>query len=83
MAATRTARHGLKHDKSSASENVGTDAFVRPASKASVCAACYLRDPLSAAQPLVVSSSPMLGNRTSEQWIAQYSRSHQHPVNRL
>lgn len=25
----------------------------------------------------------MLGNRTSEQWIAQYSRSHQHPVNRL
>jgi uncharacterized membrane protein YGL010W len=25
----------------------------------------------------------MLGNRTSEQWIAQYARSHQHPVNRL
>jgi uncharacterized membrane protein YGL010W len=25
----------------------------------------------------------MLGNRTSEQWIAQYSTSHQHPVNRL
>jgi uncharacterized membrane protein YGL010W len=25
----------------------------------------------------------MLGGRTSEQWIAQYSRSHQHPVNRL
>jgi uncharacterized membrane protein YGL010W len=25
----------------------------------------------------------MLGNRTNEQWIAQYSRSHQHPVNRL
>jgi uncharacterized membrane protein YGL010W len=25
----------------------------------------------------------MLGNRTSEQWIAQYSRSHQHPVNRI
>jgi uncharacterized membrane protein YGL010W len=25
----------------------------------------------------------MLGNRTSEQWIAQYSSSHQHPVNRL
>lgn len=24
----------------------------------------------------------MLGNRTPEQWIAQYSRSHQHPVNR-
>jgi uncharacterized membrane protein YGL010W len=24
----------------------------------------------------------MLGNRTSEQWIAQYSTSHQHPVNR-
>ena len=25
----------------------------------------------------------MLGNRTSEQWIAQYSTSHQHPINRL
>src|SRR5579864_764928 len=24
----------------------------------------------------------MLGGRTSEQWIAQYSISHQHPVNR-
>jgi len=24
----------------------------------------------------------VLGNRTSEQWIAQYSTSHQHPVNR-
>jgi len=24
----------------------------------------------------------MLGNRTSEQWIAQYAGSHQHPVNR-
>lgn len=25
----------------------------------------------------------MLGNRTNEQWIAQYSTSHQHPVNRF
>ena len=25
----------------------------------------------------------MLGNRTSQQWIAQYATSHQHPVNRL
>ena len=25
----------------------------------------------------------MLGGRTSEQWTAQYSSSHQHPVNRL
>jgi uncharacterized membrane protein YGL010W len=25
----------------------------------------------------------MLGGRTSEQWIAQYSTSHQHPINRL
>ena len=24
----------------------------------------------------------MLGNRSNEQWIAQYSSSHQHPVNR-
>jgi uncharacterized membrane protein YGL010W len=24
----------------------------------------------------------MLGNRSSEQWIAQYAASHQHPVNR-
>jgi uncharacterized membrane protein YGL010W len=24
----------------------------------------------------------MLGNRTDEQWISQYSTSHQHPVNR-
>jgi uncharacterized membrane protein YGL010W len=24
----------------------------------------------------------MLGNRTGEQWIAQYASSHQHPVNR-
>ena len=24
----------------------------------------------------------MLGGRTSEQWIAQYATSHQHPVNR-
>jgi hypothetical protein len=24
----------------------------------------------------------MLGNRTSEQWIAQYASSHRHPVNR-
>jgi len=26
---------------------------------------------------------PMLGGRSSEQWIAQYSTSHQHPVNRF
>jgi uncharacterized membrane protein YGL010W len=26
---------------------------------------------------------PMLGNRTSAEWIAQYATSHQHPVNRL
>lgn len=25
----------------------------------------------------------MLGNRTSEEWIAEYAESHQHPVNRL
>ncbi len=25
----------------------------------------------------------MLGNRTNEQWVAQYSSSHQHPVNRF
>ncbi len=25
----------------------------------------------------------MLGNRTSEEWIALYSRSHQHPANRF
>ena len=25
----------------------------------------------------------MLGDRTWEQWIAQYGRSHQHPVNRV
>lgn len=25
----------------------------------------------------------MLGGRTSQQWIAQYSTSHQHPINRL
>jgi uncharacterized membrane protein YGL010W len=25
----------------------------------------------------------MLGGRTNEQWVAQYSGSHQHPVNRL
>ncbi len=25
----------------------------------------------------------MLGNRTSEEWIAQYAQSHQHPVNRF
>jgi hypothetical protein len=25
----------------------------------------------------------MLGNRTSSEWIAQYSGSHQHPVNRF
>jgi uncharacterized membrane protein YGL010W len=25
----------------------------------------------------------MLGNRTWEQWIAQYAGSHQHPLNRL
>src|SRR5580698_3106110 len=25
----------------------------------------------------------MLGNRTSQQWIAQYSSSHQHPINRI
>jgi uncharacterized membrane protein YGL010W len=25
----------------------------------------------------------MLGGSTSEQWVAKYSRSHQHPVNRL
>lgn len=28
-------------------------------------------------------STSVLGKRTSEQWIAQYSRSHQHPVNLL
>src|SRR5579862_4833544 len=31
----------------------------------------------------VILSPTMLGNRTSEQWIAQYSSSHQHRVNRL
>jgi uncharacterized membrane protein YGL010W len=31
----------------------------------------------------VVSSHRMLGNRTTEQWIAQYATSHQHPVNRI
>ena len=31
---------------------------------------------------IVVSSHRMLGNRTSEQWVAQYATSHQHPVNR-
>jgi uncharacterized membrane protein YGL010W len=25
----------------------------------------------------------LLGDRTSEQWVAQYATSHQHPVNRL
>ena len=25
----------------------------------------------------------MLGNRTNEEWIAQYSTSHQHPLNRF
>ena len=25
----------------------------------------------------------MLGNKPKEQWIAEYSQSHQHPVNRL
>ena len=25
----------------------------------------------------------MLGNKSSEQWIAQYASSHQHPVNRF
>lgn len=24
----------------------------------------------------------MLGGKTSEQWVAEYSRSHQHPINR-
>src|SRR5437868_1303559 len=27
--------------------------------------------------------APMLGNRSNEQWIAQYSSSHQNPVNRI
>jgi uncharacterized membrane protein YGL010W len=26
---------------------------------------------------------PMLGGRTNQEWIAQYSSSHQHPANRL
>ena len=25
----------------------------------------------------------MLGNKTSEEWIAEYAESHQHPINRL
>lgn len=25
----------------------------------------------------------MLGNKTSEEWISEYSKSHQHPMNRL
>jgi uncharacterized membrane protein YGL010W len=25
----------------------------------------------------------MLGNKTSEEWIAEYSESHQHPINKL
>lgn len=25
----------------------------------------------------------MLGNKTSEEWIEEYSKSHEHPVNRL
>src|SRR2546421_11350245 len=28
-------------------------------------------------------SPAMLGNRTNEQWIAQYASSHQNPVNRI
>jgi len=35
------------------------------------------------ARRIVVSLRRMLGNRTSEQWIAQYSSSHQHPINRI
>jgi len=31
----------------------------------------------------VYDSGTMLGGRTNEEWIAQYSTSHQHPVNRL
>jgi len=27
--------------------------------------------------------STMLGGLTSQEWVARYSRSHQHPVNRL
>jgi uncharacterized membrane protein YGL010W len=30
-----------------------------------------------------VYNSCVLGGRTTEQWVAQYSRSHQHPVNRF
>ena len=33
--------------------------------------------------PQVYNPAAMLGGRTHEQWIAQYSSSHQHPVNRL
>ena len=40
-----------------------------------VCRAANLCNP--------VYDSPMLGGRTNEQWIAQYSSSHQHPINRL
>ncbi len=25
----------------------------------------------------------MLGNKTSEEWIAEYAKSHEHPINRL
>lgn len=28
-------------------------------------------------------SAPMLGDKTNEQWIAQYASSHQHPINRF
>ena len=31
---------------------------------------------------LASGGTDMLGNRTSEEWIAQYASSHQHPVNR-
>ncbi|HZW80218.1 MAG TPA: DUF962 domain-containing protein, partial [Candidatus Deferrimicrobiaceae bacterium] len=30
----------------------------------------------------IISTPTMPGNRTNEQWIAQYASSHQHPVNR-
>ena len=32
--------------------------------------------------PAVYHRCVMLGRRTSEQWIAQYAASHQHPINR-
>jgi len=63
---------------------VGTAVLGCPVERSSTCASWSAFIPGSVAKkfPPMYHPLAMLGNRTREQWIAQYATSHRHPINR-